>query len=75
VTFNSLDYVLCRAHVIASVLEAFYDINKVTHNKKACLIKGQAAVLMAGVTRLELATFPSRLTGRSNQEFNVIFTL
>ena len=25
---------------------------------------------MAGVTRLELATFPSCLTGRSNQQFD-----
>ncbi len=25
---------------------------------------------MAGVTRLELATFPSSLTGRSNQQFD-----
>ena len=52
--------------VIASVFEAFDDINKITHNKKACLTNGQAAVFMAGVTRLELAT--SGLTGRrSNQ--------
>jgi len=36
-------------------------------------MNGQAAVLMAGVTRLELATFPSRLTGRSNQSFNIFF--
>ena len=28
--------------------------------------------IMAGVTRLELATFPSCLTGRSNQVFYVI---
>ena len=61
--------------VIGAVLEAFDDVNEITHNKKACLTKGQAAVFMAGVTRLELATFPSRLTGRSNQEFNVRFTL
>ena len=45
--------------VIASVFEAFDDINKITHNKKACLTNGQAAVFMAGVTRLELAIFPS----------------
>ena len=29
-------------------------------------------ILLAGVTRLELAAFPSCLTGRSNQPFYVI---
>ena len=55
--------------------ETFNDINEIAHNKKACHMNRQAAVLVAGVTRLELVVFPSRLTGRSKQEFNVIFTL
>jgi len=58
---------------MGSVFETFNDINKITHNKKACLVNGQAVVFVAGVTRLELAIFPSRLTGRSNQFLNVRF--
>jgi hypothetical protein len=66
VTFHSLGEVLGRADIITSVFETFDDINMIAHNKKACLMNGQAAVFMAGVTRLELAT--SGLTGRrSNQ--------
>ena len=61
VTFHSLGEVLGRADIITSVFETFDDINMIAHNKKACLMNGQAAVFMAGVTRLELAT--SGLTG------------
>jgi hypothetical protein len=71
VTFHSLGEVLGRADIITSVFETFDDINMIAHNKKACLMNGQAAVFMAGVTRLELAT--SGLTGRINV-FTSIYT-
>ena len=64
--FHSLGDVLGRTDVLGTIFETFNDINEIAHNKKACLTNGQAAVFMAGVTRLELAT--SGLTGRrSNQ--------
>ena len=63
--------VLRRAYVIGPVFKALDDVNMIRHNLKSLSGNGQALTLVAGVTRLELATFPSSLTGRSNQSFNI----
>jgi len=72
---DPLFYVLSRTDIVAAVLKAFKDVNKINHGtKKAChAIKTNATgslLSVAGTTRLELATFPQKSAGRSSQGFN-----
>ena len=62
-------------HIIGTISSAFKNVNKKGHDiKKARYENNELIKLVAGVTRLELAAFPSCLTGRSNQPFDVFFT-